>query len=186
MRSEAQRLAAVNDDHVVPPLPPLERIQELLFEAARRGRADMIPALIQAGANVAAIDKSGYTALILACYHGYEEAVEVLLKLGAAVDQADGARGNTALMGAAFKGLADIVETLLEAGAHPDAVNKAGQTALMFAALFGRSAIVDQLIARGADPHLVDATGNSAVSVARAQANDLMVARLTTRQYSTA
>jgi ankyrin repeat protein len=186
MPSEAPGQAAANDDQAVPPLPPPERIQELLFDAARLGRVDMIPALLQAGADIAALDGMGHTALILACYHGHEDAVDLLLELGAAVDQPDGARGNTALMGAAFKGLAEIAGTLLEAGADPDTVNNAGQTALMFAALFGRSAIVDRLIARGADPHLVDAAGNSAVSVARAQGNDLMVARLTARQYSMA
>jgi ankyrin repeat protein len=186
MLSEAPRVAPANDDHASPPLPPPERIQELLFDAARLGRVDMIPALIQAGADVRALDGSGYTALILACYHGFGGAAEVLLENGAPVDQTDGERGNTALMGTAFKGLAMISERLLEAGADPDAVNNAGQTALMFAAMFGRSAIVDQLIARGANPYLVDAAGNSAISVARSQANDLMAARLTARHYTTA
>jgi ankyrin repeat protein len=186
MPSEASRLAPANDDQMVPSLPPPERIQELLFKAARLGRVDMIAPLIQAGADVAALNDSGYTPLILACYHGNEETAEALLAHGAPVDQADGARGNTALMGAAFKGLTAITERLLEAGAHPDTVNNEGQTALMFAALFGRSAIVDELIAHGANPHLMDAAGNSAVSVAAAQANDLMVARLTARRYSTA
>ena len=181
MPSEASGLAPANDDQAPRPLPPPERIQELLFDAARLGRADMIPLLIQAGAEVTAHDGSGYTALILASYHGHEEAAGTLLEHGAAVDQADQARGNTALMGAAFKGLTGVSERLLGAGADPDVVNKAGQTALMIAALFGRSAIVDQLVARGADPCLADAAGNSAVSVAAAQGNELMVARLTAR-----
>lgn len=182
MPSEALRRLPSNDDEAPPPLPPPERIQELLFDAARLGRTDMVPALIQAGADIAARDESGYSALILACYHGHEDTAAMLLELGAPVDQPDAARGNTALMGAAFKGLGGIAERLLEAGAEPDVVNHAGQTALMFAALFGRAALVDELITRGADPHLIDAAGNSAVSVARSQANDVMVARLTARQ----
>lgn len=186
MQNEASHLGPTNDDQAVPPLPPLERIQELLFDAARLGRADMIAPLMQAGADVAARNDIGYTPLILACYHGNEDAAELLIKHGAPVDQADGARGNTALMGAAFKGFATIAERLLEAGAEPDAVNNEGQTALMFAALFGRAALVDKLVARGADPHLLDAAGNSSVSVAASQANDLMVTRLTARQYSAA
>jgi len=104
-----------------------------------------------------------------------------LLKHGAQVDQAGGARGRTALMGPAFNGLTRIAERLLEAGADPDATNNEGQTALMFAALFGRSAIVDVLIARGADRCLADAAGNSAVSVAVSQANELRAMRLTAR-----
>lgn len=186
MPSEASHLAPANDDQAVPPLPSPERIQELLFDAARLGRADMIPALVQAGADTAALDPGGYTPLILACYHGHAEAAALLLEHGAPVDQADEARGNTALMGAAFKGFANIAERLLEAGAVPDVQNNAGQTALMLAALFGRAAIVDALVARGGNPHLLDAAGNSAVSVAASQANDLMVARLTARHYSLA
>jgi ankyrin repeat protein len=174
--------APANDDQPPHPLPPPERIQALLFDAARLGRTDVIPALVQAGADVAALDPGGYTPLILSCYHGHEAATALLLELGAAIDQPDGVRGNTALMGAAFKGLPRIAECLLNAGAKPDAVNKAGQTALMFAALFSRGAIVDQLIASGADPHRPDAAGNSAVSVATAQCNELMVARLTARE----
>jgi ankyrin repeat protein len=174
--------APANDDQPPLPLPPPERIQALLFDAARLGRTDVIPALVQAGADVAARDPAGYTPLILSCYHGQEAATVLLLELGAPVDQRDGTRGNTALMGAAFKGLSAIAEHLLVAGAEPDAVNGAGQTALMFAALFSRASIVDRLIACGADPHRIDAAGNSAVSVAAAQGNDLMAARLTLRE----
>ena len=182
MPSEAQRRCPSNDDEAPLPLPPPERLQELLFDAARLGRSDVIPALLQAGAEMTALDASGHTALILACYHGHDAASALLLALGASVDQGDGQRGNTALMGAAFKGYTAVAERLLEAGAALDAVNHAGQTALMFAALFGHAPIVDALIGRGADPDLVDAAGNSAISVARAQGNDLMVARLTARQ----
>ncbi|MEJ5976697.1 ankyrin repeat domain-containing protein [Novosphingobium sp. PS1R-30] len=156
----------------------------MLFDAARLGRIDVLPALIQAGADVAALDPAGYSPLILSCYHGHVDAAHLFLAHGAPVDQQDGARGNTALMGAAFKGLGDIVELLLANGAQPDAANHAGQTALMFAALFGRAAIVDRLLARGADPHRPDAAGNSALSVAQSQANDLMAARLTTRSLA--
>lgn len=180
MRSELL-LAPANDDPPLRPLPSPERIQHLLFDAARLGRVDVIPALVQAGGDVAALNEEGYSPLILSCYHGHAEAAQLLLAHGAPVDQAEGTRGNTALMGAAFKGLGDVAELLLAAGAAPDATNHAGQTALMFAALFGRAAIVDALVSRGADPHRCDAAGNSALSVARAQANDLMAARLTAR-----
>lgn len=173
--------APANDDQALRPLPTPKRLQNLLFDAARLGRIDVIPALIQAGADVGALNEEGYSPLILSCYHGQAEAAQLLLAHGAPVDQADGARGNTALMGAAFKGLGDIAQLLLAAGAEPDAANHAGQTALMFAALFARSGIVDELVARGADPDRRDAAGNSAVSVAQAQANDLMTARLTVR-----
>jgi ankyrin repeat protein len=142
----------------------------------------MIAALLQAGADIAALDPNGYTPLILASYHGHEAATAALLEHGAPVDQHDRARANTALMGVAFKGYAKIVGLLLDAGSNPHATNAAGQTALMMASLFGHSAIVDLLIDRGSDPHARDAAGNSAISMAQTQNNELMVARLNARR----
>jgi ankyrin repeat protein len=150
-----------------------------LFDAARLGRLDVIPALHQAGADISAVDAKGYTPLILASYNGHEAAAVLLLEHGALVDQPDGNRGNTALMGVAFKGYLPIAERLLEAGADAEATNRAGQTALMMAALFGHGDIADRLIERGADPRRQDAAGNSALSNAQAQNNEEMVAKLT-------
>jgi len=78
MPSEALR-APANDDEQRRPLPSPERIQELLFDAARLGRIDVIPALIQAGADVAALDTAGYSPLILSCYHGHADAAHLLM-----------------------------------------------------------------------------------------------------------
>ena len=178
--NERMSVAEAGDERS-PPLPSPERIQQLLFDAARLGREEMIAALLQAGADVTAVDSNGYSALILASYHGHEAATELLLQRGSLVDQPDKARGNTALMGVAFKGHDAIAGLLLDAGAEPDATNRAGQTALMMAALFGHGAIVDRLLERGADPRLQDAAGNSAVSVARSQSNEAMIARLEAR-----
>ena len=162
----------------LPPLPSPERLQDLLFDAARLGRDDMIRALLQAGADSAAQDAKGYTALILATYHDHRSTAALLVDQGADIDQPDAGRGNTALMGVAFKGFGDLARQLLAAGADPHATNKAGQTALMMAALFGHADIVDALLERGADPHQQDSAGNSALSVAASQGNDAMKARL--------
>lgn len=158
------------------PLPPPERLQELLFDAARLGRADMIAPLYRAGVDLEATDTRGYTALILASYNGSLETTRALIEAGARVDAPDAGRGNTALMGVAFKGYRDIAHCLISAGATIDRRNRAGQTALMTAALFGHARIVEDLLAAGADPLLVDAAGNSARSLAAAQDNLTIVA----------
>ena len=168
-----------NDMNELPPLPPAERLQELLFEAARLGRVDVIPALLQAGADIEARSPQGHTPLILASYNGHAAATRLLLESGAEVDAGDTSRGNTALMGTAFKGFDDIADLLLDAGAEVDRRNHAGQTALMLAALFDRHGMVDRLIGRGANRELCDDAGNSAPSLAEAQANEGMVLRLT-------
>jgi ankyrin repeat protein len=162
----------------LPPLPPPERLQDLLFDASRLGRDDVIPALLAAGAGLEVRDARGYTALILASYSGHLSTTALLLASGAEVDAPDTSRGNTALMGAAFKGYKQIAKMLVEAGADVDCRNRADQTALMNAAMFGHDAIVDLLIARGADPCATDSGGNSPTSLASAQSNAEMVAKI--------
>lgn len=156
------------------PLPSPERLQELLFDAARLGRADMIPALVSAGIDLEAHDPKGYTALILASYHGSLATTLALLEAGAHIDASDLGRGNTALMGVAFKGFGDIARHLLAAGAEPNRRNRAGQTALMMAAMFSHADIVEDLINAGADIDCTDVVGNSAKSLACTQNNDAM------------
>lgn len=163
---------------ILPPLPPPKRIQELLFDAARLGRIDVIPALLLAGGDISALDAKGYTPLILASYHGHCEATALLLDEGAPIDQPDAVRGNTPLMGTAFKGHQAVADLLLNRGADPNVTNAAGQTALMIASLFGHHGIVDRLIVAGADWRVIDAAGNSALSVAKVQNNEEMVAHL--------
>lgn len=156
------------------PLPSPERLQELLHDAARAGRDDVLPALLQAGADIEAHGVRGFTPLILASYNGRAATTALLLDLGAHPDTPDRARGNTALMGVAFKGYADIARLLLDAGADPNRQNHAGQTALMNAVMFGHVAIVEMLLAAGGDLEPTDAVGNSAASIAAAQANGAM------------
>lgn len=179
MQNPAHAVAA--NDAGLPPLPSPERIQDLLFEAARLGRIDVIPALLYGGADIAATDAKGHSALILASYNGQEEATMLLLHHGAPVDQGDDSRGNTALMGVAFKGYSVLAKLLLDGGADPHAVNRAGQTALMMASLFGHYTIVDMLLDVGADPFALDVAGNSAISVAKDQGNVMMADHLANR-----
>jgi uncharacterized protein len=160
-----------------PKLPSFERLQELLFAAARMGRNDVLPALVRAGANLEDPDPKGYTALILASYNGQGSTTGLLLSLGARVDGGDRERGNTALMGVAFKGYTAIARLLIDGGADVNARNFAGQTALMTAALFNRAEIIELLLEVGADPTLIDASGNNVISLARSQGNQPLADR---------
>ncbi|MBB3912434.1 ankyrin repeat domain-containing protein [Sphingomonas desiccabilis] len=162
-------------------LPSAERRQELLFDAARLGRVDMIETLVKAGADVDGYDKRGFTPLILAAYNGQKEAVEALLERGADPCRPDAGQGNTAQMGVAFKGDDAIAARLLKTPCNVDARNNAGQTALMMAALFGRTVQVELLLAAGADTGIADATGRTAASVAAAQGNAALAAALSAK-----
>lgn len=144
----------------LPPLPSPERVQELLFEAARLGRDDLIPVLLEAGADIEAADAKGHTALVLATYNGFETTAELLLGHGA--DPNGTTTSGSPLMGVAFKGHIAIARRLLAAGADPNLRNAAGQTAVMMGALFDRREIVALLLDAGADGDAVDAAGNDA------------------------
>lgn len=153
-------------------LPPPERRQELLFEAAKLGRAELIPLLVQSGADVNAYETRGFTPLILAAYNGQAEPVDALIKAGADPCKPDRDQGNTAQMGVAFQGYDGIAARLLKEKCDVNTRNKAGQTALMMAALFGRTAQIEMLLNAGADKRLIDMSGRSAAAAAASQGNE--------------
>jgi len=159
-------------------LPSPERRQELLSDAAKLGRVDLIPALIQAGADVNGHDARGFTPLILAAYNKQAEALELLIASGANPCKPDATQGNTAQMGVAFKGDDALAARLLKEKCDVNARNRAGQTALMMASLFGRTEQIEMLLKAGADPAAVDASGRSAASVAGAQGHDAVRKKL--------
>ncbi|EQB10802.1 MULTISPECIES: ankyrin repeat domain-containing protein [Sphingobium] len=162
-------------------LPSPARRQELLYEAARLGRADMIEPLAKAGVNLDGYDARGFTALILAAYNGHDETVDALIKAGADACRPDETRGNTAQMGVAFKGDDVLAARLLRTPCGVDVSNKAGQTALMMAAMFGREAQIDMLLAAGASPDLTDLEGRGAKSIAAMQGHTAIVNKLARR-----
>jgi hypothetical protein len=176
--SETVAAAGVTTSPQLPPLPSPERLQELLFDAARAGRDDIIPALIEAGAFIEAHDERGFTPLVLASYNGQESTTALLLKMSALPDGRPEDGGSSALMGVGFKGYAAIARLLLDHEADPNRCNRAGQTPLMMAALFGQIEIITMLLAAGADRTLRDASGNIAADVAAAQGNDEVAALL--------
>ena len=154
----------------IPAADTRQQLRALYFDAARAGSTDRLGAFIDANYDLDTRDDSGYTALILAAYHGQQAAVEQLLSAGANPCSQD-KRGNTALMGAIFKGELSIAQRLLAADCAPDERNHSGQTAAMYAALFQRKDILDALAAKGADLDARDALGNNARSLQQGHFN---------------
>jgi ankyrin repeat protein len=146
------------------------------FDAARAGRQDITQALIDAGFPVNSQNGSGYTALVLATYHGQLDEVMTLLQANADPCIAD-QNGNTALMGALFKGEMAVANQLLGRCAV-DQANNSGQTALAFAALFGRLETIPALVKLGADLEHLDAQGKTALGVVLEQDNAQAAAAL--------
>jgi uncharacterized protein len=136
--------------------------------AARTGDIESLQVLLEAGADVNAIDGLQHqTALMWATAEGHEAAVDLLLKAGAdpnlkariseltkrstRTDFPSG--GFTALMWAARDGNDAIVRRLIESGADVRLTNGDGASAMMLAIVNDRFDMAAALLALGADPN---------------------------------
>ena len=149
----------------------MEALKVRYFDAAREGDSTLLQTFYNAGLDVNVADEKGYTALILAAYHGHTDTVSFLIEQVKANPCQEDKRGNTALMGAIFKGHVSVAKQLLFADCDIDEENANGQTALMFASLFDRQEIINTLIDKGANPAHIDKAGNSVADIALSQGN---------------
>jgi len=160
--------------------PDALEINNLLFQAARKGCAASLPRLLQAGASRLARNREGATALAIAARAGRAEIVKLLLA-GAApserrqLDMPD-IGGSTPLMLAIHAGRAGVAGTLLEAGADVDAANAQGQTPLSDAAYAADEATGALLLSRGAKADTVDRSGKAPICYAAARGAARLVA----------
>lgn len=133
-----------------------------LAHAMGKRSIDMLPALLQAGADIDAQNNVGYTALICAASCGHDEVVDALVKAGAALDKTAYEYGNTALMCAVLNNNRGAVNILLRdarVGMHIDIRDTEGWTPLMTAVHNGRVDFVKSLIAARADVRVTSADG---------------------------
>lgn len=107
----------------------------------------------------------GETALMLGAFFGRTRSVEVLLKYGCDIGEAN-RQGWTPLTYAAFAGHADIVALLLANGAPVNGTTANGLTPLMLAARNGHYDAVMKLLGAGADRTLKGGAGFTAEELA--------------------
>jgi ankyrin repeat protein len=138
--------------------PDLLDVAREVFDAARRGEAATLAAVIGKGVPPNLRNEKGDSLLMLASYHGHVDAVRALIEHGADPDLRND-NGQSPIAGAAFKGFKEVVEALLAGGADVEGASPDGRTALMIAAMFNRTEIVDLLLAHGANPQARDASG---------------------------
>jgi outer membrane protein assembly factor BamB len=128
---------------ILPGLGAAEEAEERLFAAARRGDAQAVSGLLQAGVNVNAETRYGATALTYASRHGHANVVQSLLEAGADPNVADDFYHGTPLSAAAFEGHTEVVGLLLANGAK----DLAG--ALENGIYYGSAEIVGMIIEAG-------------------------------------
>jgi hypothetical protein len=97
---------------------PKQALNEQLYEAARKGDAAEVKAVLDKGADVNAKFRYGSTALFKAAERGHTEVVKLLIERGADVTVKDTFYGATALYWATDKGHAGVVRAILAKSAE--------------------------------------------------------------------
>ena len=156
-----------------------------LMAAAAMGYPEIAEQLLEAGADIQAVDNAGRSALHAAAQFGFERndslrarrLFDVLLKRGADINHADN-EGKTPLLlllGAQLRPgtecdathIGALVPLLLDAGAEVGHADQRGVTALHACAMHALLPPARVLLSRGADRNAVDAFGRTAAEVAR-------------------
>ena len=150
----------------------MQQPDQQLIAAAWKNDVPTARRLIEAGADVNAVDDTVQSAFLIAASEGYLELLDLTLQHGADIRSLDSYRG-TALIRAAERGHAEVVGRLLRAGVAVDHVNRLGWTALHEAVLLGDGSAryvdtVRLLVAAGANRDLpAERDGTTPVQAAR-------------------
>lgn len=138
-----------------------------IADAAMRGDAAAVRALIEKGGDVNAAQGDGMTALHWAASRGDSSLAALLLRRKASVSATTRIGAFTPLHIAAQNGNASVVRALIGANADVRALNENGVSVLHFAAMGGDSTIIRALVKAGADVNAVEpAWGQTPLMVA--------------------
>lgn len=141
-----------------------------LIEAAGQNRADIVEALLKAGANPNFATINGQTALSVAARKDAASVIPILARYRANLEARDNFN-TTPLMEAARTEKLAALQALLQAGANANAVDE-DKTVLIQAVQSGNAEIVKALISAGADVNSKNIKGTSIIdsAIARKQA----------------
>ncbi|HET7776599.1 MAG TPA: ankyrin repeat domain-containing protein [Azospira sp.] len=177
-------LRAVLDNHTEEAIALLDRGMDpntadaegstLLMLAARNGNEALVDQLILRRAKVAARNRYGDDALLLASFRGYLPVVKLLVAGGAPLNRSE---GWPPLAYAAFNGQVEVMDYLLAKGADVNGASDNGTTALMVAARNGHIEAVRLLLKHKPDVDKISEAGGTALKWAVA-ANNTAIADL--------
>ena len=159
---------------------PVSRGMTPLDAAVAHGHLEVVKALLDAGASVAARPNCT-PSLHLAVWNGNLEIATLLLDHGAAVDQPAGLN-MTPLHLAAWKGSLPLVTLLLARGANVHAVDMLSWTPLHYTAWAGHSELVDFFTQKGVDINAQSKDGWTALHLAVAEGKTDTVKALLARK----
>lgn len=137
-----------------------------LLRAVEAFRADIVEALLGAGADKEVKDDNGFVALIVATLRGSWDAARELIEHGADTD-VYGDMGNGVIHMAAHRAPAEFMELILDKGLPINYQNHFGGTPLLEAAeRDGRDEVIALLLERGADPAISNNAGYTPLTLA--------------------
>ncbi len=114
--------------------------------AAYRGYTGVLKALLEAGADLSALDPNmKATALHAAAYAGRSEAARLLIEHSIDIDKQGPYNGYTALHDAIWQNKVETARILIDAGTNLNLKSNAGETPLDLARAKGRREIVTML-----------------------------------------
>ena len=153
-----------------------------MMVAAFRQDDAAVKALIEAGADVNALDNQSYDVVTIAAVLSDLDTLRAALAGGGNARAITSPYSGTALIAAAHLGHAEVCEALIKARAPLDHVNNLGWTALIEAIVLGdggarHQATVEVLIKGGANLNLADGNGKSPLALAR-QKGYVLIAQL--------
>jgi ankyrin repeat protein len=152
----------------------------LILCARERGQAATGRVLIDAGADVNAVDKFGDGALSLAAWRGKAEFIDLLLEKGARVPES-GEKWRAGVSLAASQGLTNLFRRMTQGGQDLKAADPVGQSLLHSAAAGGSAEIVGLLVDKGFQPAAADRFGWTPLHYAardgRAEAARILIER---------
>lgn len=143
-----------------------------LFRALESSDHENLTALVDAGADLSARDSDGRTPLMVAADNRSDDAVKILLQLGADINAASTQEKMTALHYAAKNSDTDTLKVLVAAKADLNLKDIKGLTPLHHAAIEGDDDNVEILVAAGADVLAKDNLGRTAAKHADKKAAD--------------
>ena len=115
-----------------------------LIIAAYKGYTDIVRLLLEAGADITAVDPGmKATALHAAAYAGRTAAARLLIEHGIDIDKQGPFNGYTALHDAIWQNNVETAEVLINAGANLTIKSNAGEAPLDLARSHGRQKIVE-------------------------------------------
>jgi ankyrin repeat protein len=142
----------------------IEEDKSALMVSVYSGNIPILKELINHGAAIDYKDHSGLNSLMIACYLGKHEFVDLLTD-NKTIEEKD-KDGYTPLIYASNAGKIDCVNKLLQLKADVNATDNDNSTPIMFAAQHGYDSIVNVLLINGADKNIKGNHGLTALDFA--------------------